>query len=68
MDGSPSDQAERSRAVGGPWNWEVEVNFLNDCVTSQKIKWIDMFAPSGKSPPCNAKVLAGFRGAIFEHD
>jgi hypothetical protein len=50
MNCSLSDQAERFQAEGGPWNLEVEANFLNNSVTLQKNERIDMFCFLGISP------------------
>ena len=65
MNGSLSDQAERIRALGGPWKLEVKANFLNSPFTLQKNEMIDMLCSFRKiTAPCVAKVLAGFRRAV----
>jgi hypothetical protein len=47
--GSQSDQAERTRALGGPWTLEEKANVWNIPFTLRNSEIIDMCAPSGKS-------------------
>ncbi len=51
MNCSPGDQAERIRALGGPWNLEVKANVLDSPFPLQKNEMIDMILLlSGESP------------------
>ncbi|KJZ41028.1 hypothetical protein VC35_24160 [Pseudomonas fluorescens] len=51
MNCSPGDQAERIRALGGPWNLEVKANVLESPFPLQKNEMIDMILLlSGESP------------------
>ncbi|CAI8699010.1 hypothetical protein EMIT0P258_100002 [Pseudomonas sp. IT-P258] len=51
MNCSPGDQAERIRALGGPWNLEVKANVLESPFPLQKNEMIDMILLlSGKTP------------------
>jgi hypothetical protein len=63
MNGSLSDQAERFRAAGGPWNREVEANFLNNSVTVLQNEMIDMSCSFRNTVPCTFEAMAGFRRA-----
>lgn len=42
MSCSPGDQAERIRALGGPWNLEVKANVLDSPFPLQNNEMIDM--------------------------
>ncbi|PYY72079.1 hypothetical protein CRX42_02855 [Pseudomonas jessenii] len=46
MDCSPRDQAERVRALGGPWKQEVKANLLVSPFTPQNNEMINMFCSS----------------------
>jgi len=51
MNCSPGDQAERTRAMGGPWNLEVKTNVLYNPFPLKKNEMIDMIRfLSGDSP------------------
>ena len=51
MNCSPGVQAERIRALGGPWNLEVKANVLESPFPLQKNEMIDMILLLlGKSP------------------
>lgn len=45
--GSLSDQAERTRALGGPWKLEEKANFWHSPFTVQKNEIIDMVCSFG---------------------
>ncbi|AWY40376.1 hypothetical protein DKY63_10910 [Pseudomonas putida] len=58
---SLSDQAQRTRALGGPWKREVKANLLKSPFTLRTNEMIDMFCSRGKiTSPCIAKQMTGF--------
>ncbi|PVZ57187.1 hypothetical protein C9422_15895 [Pseudomonas sp. B1(2018)] len=64
MDGSPNGQAERVRALGGPWKQEVKANWLESPFTLQKNAMIDMLCSFREiTAPCVAKTMTSFRRA-----
>jgi hypothetical protein len=64
MNCSPGDQAERIRALGGPWNLEVKANVLDSSFPLQKNEMNDMIRLLSGESPCLAlpNAMANFSG------